>query len=416
MSVNQVRQCVGDVMGIDPKDTSLDWQAGKLKKLTNTTTTLYNISLNKVMLKQSEEIARCHICAYIAAEKYTEKYEPELQYYSEKVPLEPKKFSKIVGLFKQSLWQSTSPTSSVKEYSGAKSYGPDASPSRFSAIDPAELREQLFRTPRVANASSPRALRGDINLSPDKPVSPTRTNPRRKLAFEEDEEEDGATYRLSSSPMKSPRRSIFRDGIEPDPEDTDFDSPMKSPMRSPSKSASTSPRKKRGEYNKWNMLYKKYYRITIEEIIGLCNQFEIPSKVAFMILDCFGMHATYLVYPAQLVCGLVMICCFTIYNQKRTNNPEIDDYLLQKMCSLMRSNDTNDVLEAIKITKELIDGEKWYRDLKVEYDCYDGADFNNNIAVRLGNMLQNTNLIVSDEQFTEWKKKILMDISLRDSA
>ncbi|AET41485.1 origin recognition complex subunit 6 Ecym_8200 [Eremothecium cymbalariae DBVPG len=408
MSANQVRQCVVEILGLNERDEQLCWNEGILKKMTSTTTTLYNVSLKKVMLKQPEEIARYHICAYLAAEKLSEKYDPGLAYYNEKIPLEPKKLVKVLGIFKQSLWQS-SPVKNLSWSVSPKKDRMGTKSQRFTSMDPKELQDQLFGTP-IKPRTERQPLSRTVDLSPSKPRSPNKNNTRRKLAFEEDDEEALSPL----SPTKTPRRSIFRNDVEPDPEESDFESPVKSPFKSPSKSASSSPRKKRGEYNQWNMLCKKYYRITPEGIVGLCNQFEIPSKVTFLILDCFGLHATYLVYPAQLVCGLIMLCCFTIYNRKRANNPSIDDFLLQKMCALMRSNDTNDVLEAIKITKELMDGEKWYRDLKIEYDYYDGADFKNSIAVRLGNMLQSTNVIASDEQFAEWKKKVLMDISLRD--
>ncbi|AGO10588.1 AaceriABR135Cp [[Ashbya] aceris (nom. inval.)] len=414
MSVSQVRQSVSEILGLNAQDDAPDWNSGRLKRMATTTATLYNVSLNKVMLKQPEEIARCHICAYLAAEKLSEKYEPELQYYREKIPLEPRKTVKLVELFKQTLWTS-SPVRNLN-----LSPSPKKDRGRLSARDPVELRAELFGTPvkRSGAATLPGAaeLSPTKQLSPSKPMSPAKPSPRRRLAFEDDDED----YEPGTSPQPSPRRSIFPGGFEPDPEESEFDSPTKSPFksptRSPTKSAQSSPRKKRGEYNQWNMLYKKYYRITPEEIVGLCNQFELPSRVAFQVLDCFGMHATYLVYPAQLVCGLVMLCCFVVHHRKRASDPTIDDYLLNKMCALLRSNSTSDVLEAMKITKELLDGENWYRALKIEYDYYDGADFEQSLAMRLGSMLQNSNVIASNEQFEEWKKKVMLDLSLRDGA
>ncbi|AAS50906.1 ABR135Cp [Eremothecium gossypii ATCC 10895] len=414
MSVSQVRQSVSEILGLNAQEETPDWNSGRLKRMAATTATLYNVSLNKVMLKQPEEIARCHICAYLAAEKLSEKYEPELQYYREKIPLEPRKTVKLVGLFKQTLWTS-SPVRNLNLSPSPKKDG-----GRLSARDPVELRAELFGTPvkRAGAVTLPGAgeLSPTKQLSPSKPMSPVKPSPRRRLAFE-DEDED---YEPDASPQPSPRRSIFPGGFEPDPDESEFDSPTKSPFksptRSPTKSAQSSPRKKRGEYNQWNMLYKKYYRITPEEIVGLCNQFELPSRVAFQVLDCFGMHATYLVYPAQLVCGLVMLCCFVVHHRKRASDPTIDDYLLKKMCALLRSNSTSDVLEAMKITKELLDGENWYRALKIEYDYYDAADFEQSLAIRLGSMLQNSNVIASTEQFEEWKKKVMLDLSLRDGS
>ncbi|CAI4559566.1 CBM_collapsed_G0026370.mRNA.1.CDS.1 [Saccharomyces cerevisiae] len=66
--MQQVQHCVAEVLRLDPQEKP-DWSSGYLKKLTNATSILYNTSLNKVMLKQDEEVARCHICAYIASQK-----------------------------------------------------------------------------------------------------------------------------------------------------------------------------------------------------------------------------------------------------------------------------------------------------------------------------------------------------------
>ena len=89
---------------------------------------------------------------------------------------------------------------------------------------------------------------------------------------------------------------------------------------------------------------------------------------------------------------------------------------MKKMAAHMRTGNNEDIMEAIKITKELIDGEKWYRDLRVQHDYYDGSDFSNAIAIRVGNMLQEEYEAVSEEQYANWKRKIMVDLSLRDGG
>lgn len=104
--MQQVQHCVAEVLRLDPQEKP-DWSSGYLKKLTNATSILYNTSLNKVMLKQDEEVARCHICAYIASQKMNEKHMPDLCYYIDSIPLEPKKAKHLMNLFRQSLSNSS---------------------------------------------------------------------------------------------------------------------------------------------------------------------------------------------------------------------------------------------------------------------------------------------------------------------
>lgn len=416
MSTQQVRTCVTDLLGVK-NDSNVDWQDQRLKKVASTTATLYNVSVSKVMLKNSEELARCHICALIAFQKLAEKYDNDLPYSQEKIPLPPDQVSKLVNIFKRNIW----PHSPQKDTEGQLlKFDDTASPSvrksavknaRFTGIDPKSLQEQLFQTPSKSRTKSGIQPLKNVDLSPSKG---SRASVRRKLVFEADTENGLPLPILATPKNKTDMINIPQvfGSVEDDPE-----SPLRqSPFRDSPSKYTPSPRKKRGKYNEWNMLYKKYYRPSTAELVTLCNEFELPEEVTATIISEFNNNATYLAYPTQLVCGLVLLCSFVVFNQQRNQDSTIDNKLMKKMAAQMRTTNDEDIMEAIKITKELIDGEKWYRELRVKFDYYDGSDFDNAIAVRIGSMLQDEYEVVSEEQYSNWKRRIMVDLSLRDGT
>lgn len=452
MSTQQIQRCVCEILGLNLEDGNYNWGEGRLKKMVSTTSTLYNVSLSKVMLKQNEEVARCHICAYIAADKLSEKYEPDLKYYRDKIPLEPRKTTKIIGIFKQNIFMSSPVKNLSWSPSPRKKLSSVKNGARFTAMDPSELRKQLFGTPTKSRGEA-QALQRMAQLPSTKATGISSGDARRKLRFEEndsDEEDYGALS--GETPVKGlgksskPSRKLLEahaerggnvalnakdeDGVSQEEAEssTEFNTPLPSPRkrgRPPNNSAtpspkklhaqeSVSPRKKRGEYGQNTLLRKKYYKVSPKEIIILCNHFEIPRDTAYKILDQFSIHASYLVFPFQLVCGLIMNCCLVIFNEKRLKDSRIDEYLFKKMAALMHTSDMEDIIESIKIVKELVVGERWFRTLKVDYNYYDGAEYEETIATRLGNMLQKTNILATEDQFERWKHKVLTDISLRD--
>ncbi|KAM3164956.1 Origin recognition complex subunit 6 [Lachancea thermotolerans] len=425
MSTQQVRRCVCDILSIEFDDPKNDWSQGRLKKLQTTTSTLYNVSLSKVMLKQHEETARGHLCAFIAAEKLSEKYEPDLRYRRDKIPLEPRQATKLLDILKNSILTSSPVKSIGWSPSPVKQRSPVKNGGRFTAMDPKEMRKQLFGTPTKANLP-PKALENQQTASPE-PTTEDEANKirttRRKLTFEVEDAEDERDLTLASRKVNSASsgEGEVREGTRY-AEVENSSMPVTPRKRSASASAKTPSPKKRRIPDRGDapnsaracLLYKKYYKMTAAEIVELCNHFEIPSDLAYRILDQFFEHATYLVFPFQLVCGLILNCCQVIFNEKRRKDPRVNEYLYQKMSLLMKTNDVTEIKESMRIVRELIDGEKWYRNLKVQYDYFDGVVYEEAIAIRLGNMLQRATNIATDEQFEIWKHNIITDISLRD--
>lgn len=446
MSTQQIQRCVRDVLGMKDDGSKEDWTTGNLKKISKATSTLYHASLYKVMLKQDEESARCHICAYIASERISEKYDTDMLYYLDRIPMEPKKVRSIVELFKQNIFQ----TSPVKRFNWTPS--PKKKPrsnlkgnDRFTSQNPDELRKQLFNTPTKVSKSEATTPIHTLMDSSKNIVTPKT---RRRLAFEEDIEDDEKTL----SPLKGTQKlkrpktlsqlsrkfeasgnddddeSFFEDEKKGDEKEDDEysaddlvdeidgteDNHQRRGRGRPRKDH-TAVSKPKTQHNRHigSLLQRKHFKIKTNDIISVCNQFEIPKDTAYNILHQFMELSTFLQCPWQLLCGLIINCTFIVHNEKRRKDPRIDHMILERMCLLMKTSDVSEVLNCIKTVKEVIVGENWFRNLQIKYDNFDGAHFQEAIAARLGSMLQSNNILASDEQYNNWRRKIDQDISLR---
>lgn len=428
MSSLQIQRCIIDVLALDSrqKDYKPDWNQGNLKRLFKATSTLYTTSINKVSLKSDEETVRGHICALLACEKLREKQMARLdtnlndegngeilQYYMDRIPLQPKKINHLVNVFKQNISQ-CSPVKQIqwspspkKSRSRSQLSSPTKSPvktghNKFTSQDPNDLRKMLFDgTPKNTPT---RKL--DMNITLNSPTKSALSSPRRKLKFEmvDDDEDDEietteAENREGSHP---PKRNI--------PEDM---SSIEDPFISHKKSRQTNSRKSYERNIVHNLLMKKYNKVSPGDVINLCNKFELPQKISYTILDFFMVNQSYLVCPWQLICGLVLHCTFIVFNDKRRKDPRLNHLLLEKMMDLMRCDALEEISECFNVVSELIIGEKWYRDLEVEYNYFSGFNYEESIIIKLGSMLQPNTILFTDDQYENWKKNVMMDLSLK---
>lgn len=416
MSSQQIQRCVKDILGID-QDQEIDWSQGYFKKLLSATSTLHTASLNKVMLKQDEETARLHLCAYIASERLADKRMPELSYYMDRVPLEPRKARKLMELIKQNVFQ-LSPVKNIQWTPSPKknNTSPLKNGDRFTAQDPQFLRKQLFDTPTKSGSpvGDPIKNTKEVDL-PSSNASPSKA--RRKLAFEEDDEiEDPVPTNTQSHNTLAQLSTIANDRLNHEEEEelkkkTGGNKRSQQQRQQPASKRRSETIKPRSELS---LLQKKYYKVTPAEIINLCNQFEIPKDVAYNILDQFMVYSSCLVCPWQLACGLVLNATFVVFTERRRRDPRVDHLILEKMCGIMRASQLEDITECINLVKELVEGEKWYRDLQIKHNYYNGACFDEAISTKLGSMLQPNNILVSNEQFAGWRRKVEQDLSLKD--
>ncbi|CCH60349.1 hypothetical protein TBLA_0C05510 [Henningerozyma blattae CBS 6284] len=493
MSGKQMQQSVKDLLNIsDLEDPPKEITPSILKKIIGATNRLYNSSINKVMLKNDEEPARSFICAYLSIERLDEKLKLNIPYYIDKIPLDPKKSKHLINLFKYQVIQS----SPMKDFSWTPSSSPvknlRKSPIKnsgsFTSRDPNELKKELFgdknlktpvkRTPFLSPSkytTTPKLAGDDSN---------TQRKTRRKLAFEEENEDDVADIvNTISSPNKnkdtslrrSPRKNLrnFKDTSdntihdEYDDLQSDYSNYKSSDDQSMAEEEEITdnvtddellkdlnseeskvtdevvdpPKRKRGRprtrdlegsstksnkirkipnnrssRNEQSLLHRRYHKVTASELIALCNNFELPKETAYQLLDFYLENSTYLVCTWQLACGLVLNCTLIVFHDKFRKDPRIEHLIFQKMITLMRSNSINDVIECYTLVKELISGEEWYRDLQTKYNCFDGATYVEMISTKLGSMLQSDNILVTTEQYANWKHRILQDLSLRDPS
>ncbi|CAR29343.1 hypothetical protein ZYGR_0AD00230 [Zygosaccharomyces rouxii] len=422
MSNHQIQRCIRDILGINQEE-KLDWSQSHFKKLLSATSTLHTASLNKVMLKQDEETARLHLCAYIASERLADKHMPELSYYMDRVPLEPRKARKLMELIKQNVFQ-LSPvkniqwTPSPKKRNGTS---PLKNGDRFTAQDPQILRKQLFDTPTKGNSPVGDPVKNaQVVNPPSATASPSKA--RRKLAFEEEDEMENPVPASNQSLDTLAQLSLVaNERLNNEEEEEELKKKPRSNKRSQQQQEQEQEQpapKRRKETGRSRsemcLLQKRYYKVTPAEIINLCNQFEIPKDVAYSILDQFMSYASYLVCPWKLACGLVLNATFVVFTERRRKDPRVDHLILEKMCGITKAPQLEDITECINLVKELIEGEKWYRDLQIKHNYYNGACFDEAISTKLGSMLQPNNILVSNEQFTSWKRKIEQDLSLKD--
>ncbi|CAB4254209.1 similar to Saccharomyces cerevisiae YHR118C ORC6 Subunit of the origin recognition complex [Maudiozyma barnettii] len=468
----QIQKTILDVVDVDDPDT-IDWSYGYLKRLQSATSTLYNASLNKVMLRPNEEAARCHICAYMACQKLQEKNIPDLQFYMDNIPLEPKKINHLLDVFKQQLYQ-LSPIKGIQWSPSPKKKSQRNSPlknnDRFIATDPKVLREQLFGTPSkrkggVKESSLPPTVPMFADDLADEPPSDSPLTPRRKLAFEEDDSDDERTNELSkrrkinnketggskdnvkgesifggkniphdekivddsdSDDNYNPANENSQDAANDSDLDTDKDnledvisdnktSPkIPLPTKIP-RSGGTKLNKTHYSFDKANLLTKRFGKPTLDEVIQLCNQFELPKAIALHVLDSFLINANYLMCPWQFLCGLVMNCVYVIFHERRSKDPRVDHLIMEKMLYSMHCSGVEEVVECIKIVREVVTGEKWFRDMQINNNYFDGQDYEEVIIGKLGSMLQKKNYLVTDDQFAIWRRRIEQDLSMRST-
>ncbi|SMN18929.1 similar to Saccharomyces cerevisiae YHR118C ORC6 Subunit of the origin recognition complex [Maudiozyma saulgeensis] len=477
----QIQKTILDVIYIDDPDT-IDWSNGYLKRLQSATSTLYNASFNKVMLRPNEEAARCHICAYMACQKLQEKNIPDLQFFMDNIPLEPKKIRHLLDIFKQQLYQ-MSPVKGIQWSPSPKKKSRRNSPlknnDRFTATDPKELREQLFGTPSKRKDQSkenllPPSAPMFADSLPDEPPSGSAPTPRRKLAFEEDDSDDEQTKepskrrrttgKVTGLKNKTNGESIFGgknssieekivddsdsdDNYNPTNEnsndvtnDSDVDAELDADdnvddpkNESDKKEGLNTASQKRAQLSKTqrmgavkfnkthsaidkaNLLTRRYAKPTLDEVIQVCNQFELPRAIALHVIDSFLMNANYLMCPWQFVCGLVMNCVYVVFHERRLKDPRVDHLIMEKMMHLMHCPGAEEVVECIKIVKESLTGEKWFRDMQINNNYFDGQGYEEVIIGKLGSMLQKKNYLVTDDQYAVWRRRIEQDLSMRQT-
>ncbi|CUM64105.1 uncharacterized protein PRCAT00001696001 [Priceomyces carsonii] len=365
----QVKQSVKDVI-----PTYNEEYPSQLLSLVDS---LYLLSLQKKpTLPKRAEIARYHICAYVAIEKYQGIYDlPTPETY--KIPLQPKVIYKLLDEFRENL------------LSGMKSPSSTPKSKRISPMPSA------YTTPE----SSPSKLRKITSRT-----TPLASSPLKRLQALRDDE---------PSSIQEISTSIYEESSPFNPKE------RASPARS-SKSVSSTPT---------NYKYDKKH-ITVPDFISFANNFYIPSPITAQMIVSFmeKKHKFSKKSEWLLACGMIYAAYIRINHQLLDNklgaNSQFQDQLFQyQKGGLMKWN----MLAWCNIIEDSVKQENWIRELehKFVFRNSSNGDENRNketkarigtefeILDKLGSMVSGGVLFNSDNQtsyYRNWTARVASNL------
>lgn len=281
---------------------------------------LYLLSLQKnPVLPNRAEIARGHLCAYLAAEKYQQALKlPDPS--SNKIPVQPKLVDKFLDDFRVSL------LNQERSASGT----PTSSPTKR-------------RTQRTLNFTTPMSSPSKIQkMSPSKPNTPKISSPLKKLQALRDQELKQAGPKLAGQPLTiNDEESIFNQKSETEP-------------NTPSTPST------------------KYIKrqITIADFISFANNFYIPASITPKMVESFVSHKYKFTKKNEwlLACGMINSAYVRINHQliQKTigAKSQFQHQLFQyQKGGLMRWN----MLLWCNIIEDAIKDEPWISEIEQKY-------------------------------------------------
>lgn len=296
---------------------------------------LHLLSLQKQpILPNKADVGRMHICAYLGAEKYQERFSlPEASL--RKVPLQPKIVDKILDDFRVNLLD------------GIRS--PSSTP---------------FSTPTKNRVSPTKALTSQN--------APQISSPLKRLHALETPENDQKRPRLLA----------------------DVESPFNPKNGSSSLNDEASPFNPKGskEGSPKKVLVSRYQkRLTVADFISFCNNFYIPSTTTPLMVEAFLAQKHKFAKKSEwlLACGLVHAAYIRVNHQilgsKMGAKNKFQDQLFQyQKGGLMKRM----MVMWINVVEDAVKHESWIRDLERKFVYRDGANEGSShkaeIAAKLG--------------------------------
>lgn len=238
---------------------------------------LYNLSVQKKpVLPQNSEVARQHICAYLAAEKYHERLDmatPSLNM----IPVPPKVAMRVIDEFRNSLM------------------GELSTPSSSPASTPRGKRTTIIGSGGSKSPQTPSGVSTSPSGSPRRigSATPHKSSPLKRLR-ETAQDEDG-DFRSSKRTQKN-----FRDVESPfNPKTKDTTLPERD-LESPTPPILD------------DAAYKAQYRsekrqMSLGEFVSMCNHFYIPADITAQMLQTFVAQRHRFAKKSEwlLACGMV---------------------------------------------------------------------------------------------------------------
>lgn len=308
------------------------------------TDSLYQLSLLKIpSLPHKADVARHHLCAFLAIEKYKDRLSlppPLLQ----KIPLQPRLVEKVLSDLEQKVVVGcTSPVSTpTKQKNPFISTTPNLLPSKRSYTP--GTSSPLKKIQKLASEASPIGSQQS---------SPTNSKSLR--------DHDSPFNVKSNGTSTSGKQSALTSPVE-----TPNSSPRK-PVGRPPKMSKNSPSKVEAS----NTTRIRYIRhISIADFISFANTFYIPASVTPQILETFTreQHKFLKRNDWLLACGLIHAAYIRINHRILENTlgkkAELQDQLFQyQKGGLMKANMVN----WLNIVEESIKNEPWAVDLERKY-------------------------------------------------
>lgn len=371
MNVSQAKQSLKDVIPTHQADVQ--------PQLLSYIDSLYQISLQKKpLLPNRSEVARYHICAYLAVEKYQNMFDlPEP--VQNKIPAQPKIVDKILDDFRANLMGEIRSVSSTplgspraqKSPSKSSNYStPLSTPSKLHHTSPLK-----FQTPNLTK----------VKIS----------SPLKRLQALRDEDSEPKKKRKSSE--------ILND------EESPFNPKIGSPVGS-------------------QTIYKYDKKhITIPDFISFCNNFYIPADITPMMIETFLENKHKFTKKSEwlLGCGMVYAAYVRInkvlLEKKIGAKTQFQNQLFQyQKGGLMKWNMLlwcNIIEDSVKDTPWIIELEKRYiygygeledeiRIREIKTKIGEGWE----LAERFGSMITGNQLLDSESQnkyYKTWTERVL---------
>ncbi|KAH3682161.1 hypothetical protein WICPIJ_006873 [Wickerhamomyces pijperi] len=321
------------------------------------TSNLYNRSRSIIPLRPNEESARYHICAILAVNKFKNELNvlgPSI----DRVPLPPKTTRAFINMFNQQLNRGVRSTNSSpsKNRSPTKSLTGSPTKGRSPITNIHDMRD-LLKTPRKRGRPPKNPL--SQSQSPHKIKSPFMQ--RLEHASGSLIMNDITSPNLSSSPSKSASgTSPLRKGeIYRDPEPGDTNNPF---LDSQAHEISI--------FDSSTLTKSQFKTLNSQEIITLCNKFQLPHHIVPHILSTFQKYHSTASNEWMILCGLILNCYFIIHHQGIKLHLGSKSKIIKTMFDLQNGGLLlSEMKKGISLVYGLIEFAGWFKKLSVEYGC-----------------------------------------------
>lgn len=345
------------------------------KELISYSSSLYSSSKTRnCILKNQYEIARYHICVYLTIEKFEKRLDlPEP--IVDKIPIPRNLIRKTVLEFKKKLNLNNNITN-VNSL---------PSPRKIAILE--KIKENSKKSNDISGI-------GSLMTPPTKRI--------RKLSdIESDDDISDEDY--SSDDSYTPRKKTNKLQLI-----TPNSSPSKN-LKLKLQSSSVKPKKrqiKKLTTSTTTTTTTTTNNISTPLLISFCNRFNIPSDITKSILKTYTNYYNRIKNPWGLLCGLVSVVYFKL------NKDEIDNKLgfkIEFLLNLQKQQNGGlsklDLQKWIKLINNLINSEKWFRDLDI-------SSINNKIEIPIS-LNSSTSMIdfntmyfspIYNQEFENWCK------------